>query len=542
VTARQAAPVQDVRGLLMLAFDGLELPVAMAERLRSAPAAGITLFRYQNVADAAQLRALTEAIQAAAAGGGRAADGPLLVAADQEGGQLAALGDVATVFPGNMALGATGDAGLAERVGRATGMELRALGVNVAYAPACDLATNAANPGIGIRSFGADPAAAAALAAAMTRGLRSAGVAATAKHFPGLGDAGVDSHLGLPAVGRDRAGLLARELIPFRAAIEAGADLVMSAHVALPGVTGEPSLAATLSRVLMHDILRRDLGFDGLAITDALDMAALPQGDGQVDAVLRALAAGVDLLLCASDEAARLRIEAGLARAASEGRLDPAAIAASRARLAALRGTLRDHPEPAPDAAIVRSAAHERLAAEVAARAMTLVRDEAGLLPLRLPDGARIAAVMPRPADLTPADTSSRVAPALAMALRGRHGHVTEVLSSLNPDDGEIAAIRSAAAGHDLIVVGTISASLHPGQARLVEALLQTGVPAVTIALRTPFDLAAYPAAGVHICTYGIHEPSLRAAAEALFGVAGFSGRLPAPIGGIAAMGHGLVR
>jgi beta-N-acetylhexosaminidase len=542
VTARPAALVDDVRGLLMLAFDGLELPAAMAERLSVAPAAGITLFRYLNVAGAGQLRALTDAIQTAAASGGRSADGPLLVAADQEGGQLAALGDAATIFPGNMALGATGDAGLAERVGRATGLELRALGVNVAYAPGCDLATNPANPGIGIRSFGADPAAVAGLAAAMTRGLRSAGVAAAAKHFPGLGDAGADSHLGLPPVDRDRAGLLARELVPFRAAIEAGADLVMSAHVGLANVTGDPALAATLSRMVMHDLLRGDLGFDGLAITDALDMAALPQGDGQVGAVVAALAAGADLLLCAPDEAARLRIETGLARAAGEGRLDAAAVSASRDRLARLRGRLRAHPEPVPDQAVVRSAAHAELAAEVAARAVTLVRDDANLLPLHLPGGARIAAVMPRPADLTPADTSSTVVPGLAAALRRHHDRVTELVTSLEPDEMEIAALRSTAAGHDLIVVGTISASLHRGQARLVAALIGTGVPVVTMAVRTPFDLAAYPAAAAHLCTYGIHPASLDAAADALFGVAGWPGRLPVAIAGIAGIGHGLVR
>ena len=149
-------PAPDVRGRLMLAFPGYELPAAMERRLREAPAAGITLFRYVNVDTPAQVRALVESAQAAATAGGH--DGPLLIAADQEGGQLIALGDGSTAFPGSMALGATGDPDLAERVGRATGTELLAMGVNVSYAPSCDLASNPANPHLGIRAFGDDPA------------------------------------------------------------------------------------------------------------------------------------------------------------------------------------------------------------------------------------------------------------------------------------------------------------------------------------------------------------------------------------------------
>ena len=527
-------------GLLMLAFDGLELPVAMAQRLAASPAAGITLFRYLNVATADQVRSLTSSIQAAAAAGGHAADGPLLVAADQEGGQLLALGDVCTPFAGSMAIGATGDVDLAERVGRATGLELRALGVNVAYVPSCDLATNPRNEGIGIRSFGSDPVQVAALAAAFTRGLRSAGVAATVKHFPGLGDATSDSHLGLPVLTHDAARLEATELPPFRAAIDAGADLVMSAHVGLPRLTGDPALPATMSRAVLHDLLRTELGFEGLVISDALDMAAMPQGEAQARAVVDTLIAGVDLLLCSADEDARRRIEAAVAGAAADGGLPPAAVAASLDRLAGLRRWLARQPVPRRE--VVGSAEHRSLARELAERSITLVRDDAGLLPLRLTSSDRILAIMPRPADLTPADTSSQVTPGLAAALRRRHGDVTELVVPLRPGANDRDGARAAAASHDLVVVGTIAAALHPEQASLVEALLGTGVPVVTVALRTPFDLAAYPSAQTHACTYGILPDSLDALADALFGVNGFRGRLPAPIEGLAAAGDGLVR
>ena len=240
----------------------------------------MTLFRFFNSGSPAQVRELTAAVQRAASAFDPSAP-PLLIAADQEGGQLDALGG-ATPFPGNMALGAAGDEGLAERVGRATGLELLAMGANVSYAPVCDLADNPANPHIGIRSFGSEPADVARLAAAIVRGLRGSGIAAGGKHFPGLGGSDLDTHHELAVVAHDRARLDRAELVPFRAAIEAGAEVVMSAHLALPAVTGDASLPATLSRAVMHDLIRDDLGFRGLTITDALNMGALPQGDAQV--------------------------------------------------------------------------------------------------------------------------------------------------------------------------------------------------------------------------------------------------------------------
>ncbi|MEA2623864.1 MAG: beta-N-acetylhexosaminidase [Chloroflexota bacterium] len=538
-----AAGGPDVLGLLMLAFQGRELPAPFAARLRASPAAGVTLFRHFNVESPAQVRELTAALQRAAGSGvsgrrdGMAAPPPLLVAADQEGGQLQGLGDGLTPFAGNMALGAAGDEDLAERVARATGLELRAVGVNVSYSPCVDLATNPDNPAIGIRSFGDDPALVSRLAAATVRGLRSAGVAATAKHFPGLGDLAVDSHAALGVVRHDRARLDAVELPPFRAAFDAGADLVMSAHIGVPALTGDSSVPATLSRRVMHDLLRDSLGFRGLSITDALDMRAIPQGPAQAAAVVAALRAGVDLLLCAPDEEARQRIEAALLEAWASGGVDRGAVADSLARQRALRLRLAGFSQP--DLDVVGSAGHLELARELARRSITLVRNEAGLLPLRLPADARVAAIMPRPRDLTPADTSSTVPPMLADALRARHPNVQSFVTGNPPSDAEIAELRAAAAAFDLLIVGTISASLDPQQARLVDALLDTEVPVVTVALRTPFDLAAFPAARTHLCTYGILRPSLDALADALWGVAPTTGRLTAPIPGLYPGGHG---
>jgi beta-N-acetylhexosaminidase len=501
---------------VMLAFEGMSLPAAIADRLRAAPAAGVTLFRPYNVESAAQVRGLTDALQDAAGGG-------LLIAADQEAGQLIALGDGSTPFAGNMALGAVDDLGLTERVGRAIGTEARAMGVNVMYAPVLDVASNPANPALGIRAFSDDPALVARHGAAMVRGLQSAGVAASMKHFPGAGDAAADPHHGIVSVAASRATLDARELVPFRAAIETGARVAMSAHVGVPAVTGSTAEPATLSRAVMTGLLRTDLGFDGVSITDALDMAGVGGRDGVPD-VAAAVRAGVDLLLTAADPAAREAIERALLAAA----FDPGEAAATERRLAALREWLATFGDP-PDIDVVRSAEHLALAAELATRSITLVRDPGRLLPVRWSEVRRVLVVMPLPTDLTPADTSSTVAPVLAAALRRYHRDVDEVVVEPEPDEASIAAVRSRAEAADLAIIGTIDAHRLSSRLDLVDAVVATGTPTISVAMRGPWDVAAVSAGATALATYSILPGSLDALAAVLDGAAA-PGRLPVAV------------
>ena len=378
----------------MLAFPGTTLPPEVERRLLAAPAAGISLFRYENVDTPDQVRALTDAAQAAA-GARDATAGPLLIAGDQEGGQLVGLGDGATPFPGSMALGATGDPSLAERVGRGDRPRARGDGrqrrVRARVRPRDQPREPAPRDPLVRRRPSDRRGLRRRVRPRPARGRRRG----RAKHFPGLGEADIDSHLALPVIDADRALLDARELVPFAAAIDAGVDLVMSAHIGLPAITGDPSLPATLAREVMHDLVRDDLGFTGLTITDALDMAALPQGTGQVVDVIAALRAGVDLLLCTPDPVKLGRIEDAIVQAAVRRLFDPVELWASAERLAALRRRLAAIPRPDPS--VVRSAPHLALAREVAERSITLVRDDDGLLPLRPGPGSRVLAVMPRP-------------------------------------------------------------------------------------------------------------------------------------------------
>jgi len=511
----------------MLAFEGFEPPPHILDWIRERDTAGFTLFRPKNVANPGQVLALNQALQAAAAESGQP---PLLIATDQEGGQFVALGDETTHFPSNMALGATGDPALARRVGYATGQEMAAMGLNVNYVPDSDVNSNPDNPNVGIRAFGDDPALVSSMVAAMVEGVQAAGVAATAKHFPGNGESSLDPHYGVPVLNHDKERLEAVEFRPFRAAIEAGAWLMMTAHVGLPALTGRADLPATLSAEIMDGLLRQRLGFKGLLITDAMDMKAITQGAGQIVDVIAALRAGVDLLLLTGDPEVQERIYGGVRLALSRGLLGPEHLAATGERLAALRRWLSQTERPSLD--VVGNAEHRQLAEIVARRAMTLVKNEAGLLPLNLPADARIAAIMPRPADLTPADTSSYVAPALAGSIRTYHPNVDEFVVRQKPAASEIRALREVTAGYDLLIVGTISAHLQLEQATLVKELLATGVPAVTVAMRTPYDLSVYPEAKTHVCTYGIEPGALAALASALFGAIPFQGQLPVVIPG----------
>jgi beta-N-acetylhexosaminidase len=518
----------------MAAFSGTQLPAEFASSLTLRGYAGVTLFRDHNVDSVAQVRELTAALQAAAPGGAR----PLLIATDQEGGQLNALGEGVggvTEFAGAMALGATGDVELAERVARAMARELLAAGVNVDYAPVCDLATNPDNPGIGIRSFGDDPDSVARLVAATVRGLQAEGVAATAKHFPGIGDVDADTHHELAVLRATRTDLDARELIPFRAAIDAGARLVMAGHAALPSLNGDRTLPASLARPVIHDLLRDELGFRGLTITDALDMRALAQGAARIVEAIVALGAGEDLLLATPDRVQLDDLDSGLAQAATRGLVPDDGSTAERLR--ALRQWLAGFAQPGLD--VVGSAEHRALAAELARRSVTLVRNDERLLPLRLPADARICVVQTEPADLTPADTSSRVLPSLAAAMRRRHGTVEEVTLPSDPSPSDLAGLQAKVAEYDLVIAGTVAANIFPAQAEIARQVLSSGRPTITTALRTPWDLSSYPESRTHMCTYGALSPTMEALAAALFGEVAFEGRLPVTMGDLYPRGHG---
>jgi beta-N-acetylhexosaminidase len=517
---------QAVGQQFLLTFEGKEaLPAQFLEILRRQHVGGVVLFRHKNMGHLAELRGLTHALQRAAAESGQP---PLLIAADQEGGQLIAV-DHTTPFPGNMALGATGSDKLAYKVGRAIGKELSAVGINVDFAPVCDVNSNPLNPVIGTRSFGEDPRLVARMSVALIRGLQSSGVAATVKHFPGHGDTSSDSHHNAPIVKHDAKRIRSVELLPFRAAVDVGVRLVMTAHIVMPALNGGSNeLPATLSPKILRDLLRRKMRFDGVIVSDALDMHAMEQGSGYVAETMAAVAAGIDLLLFNHDLSRIEPAYSNLAQAARRRLLSADEIHASARRILALKNWIkRQSQEPL---AVIECKEYLQLAQEVARKSVTLVRDTARQLPLRVLPDERIAVAIPCPEDLTPADTSSYVKPVLADALRRFHPRVDEFSFGMSPGSKEIGALCEQLAKYDVVIMGTINATAHPGQAELVKKLVRQGTRMITVALRMPYDLAAYPEASTYICTYSILPPAMEALAEALFGRVPFAGTLPVTI------------
>jgi beta-N-acetylhexosaminidase len=311
---------------------------------------------------------------------------------------------------------------------------------------------------------------------------------------------------------------------------------VMTAHLALPALDGPDAPPATLSRNILHRLLREELGFKGVIVTDAMDMKAIPQGDALGEGALRAAAAGADLLLLTSNPDDQRRVHESLLQAIQSGQLDHEAMSTSVERILSLKHWLSEQPQP--DLSVVGCAAHQAVAAEIAERSITLVRDNAGLLPLRLKPENRIAAVVPRPIDLTPADTSSYVTPELAAALRRYYPNVDDYMLSYAPESKEITGLLDRLRDYDILILGTLNAYASPGQAEFVRQALKLGIPTVVVALRLPYDLTAFPEAQTYVCTYSILEPSMRALAKALFGKIAFTGRLPVSIPGLYAAGH----
>jgi beta-N-acetylhexosaminidase len=475
-----------------------------------------------------ELRGLTRALQSAAAEAGQP---PLLIAVDQEGGQLMAVGNT-TPFPGNMALGAVRSEKLAYRVGLAMGKELAALGVNVDFAPVCDVNSNPRNPVIGTRSFGEDPELVASLSVALLRGLQRSGVAATAKHFPGHGDTSSDSHHDAPVLRRDSRRIRSVELVPFQRAIGSGVRLIMTAHIVVPALNGgSPELPATLSRDILYGLLRSKMGFKGIVVSDALDMHAIGQGPEYIAETIAAVGAGNDLLLFNHDLSKAEPAHANVVQACRRGLIPEQQVQASARRVLSLKKWIaRQTQFPM---SVIGCEEHLRLAQEVARRSITLVRNETGMLPLRIPDGKTIALALARPEDLTPADTSSYVTPGLAAALRERGARVQEFSFAINPPPEEIAATCKRLSEYESAIIGTINACLYPAQAELVNRLIRQGTRVIAVALRHPYDLAAYPAVASYLCTYSILQPSMEALADALLGRLKCRGKLPVTIPGL---------
>ncbi len=510
-TGRDAASA--AAGLVWIELSGPEIDDA-SRALLGQGVGGVVLFA-ASIRGVDQLRQLTTELRALASG-------PLRIAIDHEGGHVARIGAPVTRFPSAMAIGATGSDELARAVGRAAGEELALLGVDVNLAPVLDLAGDARNPSLGARTFGSSPALVARLGAATIRGYQEAGIAATAKHFPGHGRTPVDSHVAVPNVRGGIDALRENDLPPFRAAIAAGVAVVMASHVVYDGLTG--GLPATVSAAALHVLLREELGFDGLAITDAMVMRGLTDLRPIDAACVEAVAAGADAVMpmrhhqAAAVERLQAAIESG---ELPEARVVDALRRAARLddRLASWRAATLD-----PASGDLPDPSHLELAQAVARRSLTLVTGS-GLLPVS--PSTSVAVVEFASRRPSPVEEQIGPAPTVGAALARHLPRVCEVVVTGPDDAGARQAAVEAAAAAELVVLATRDAYLWPEERELVARIAAGDRPTLLVALRSPYDVVALARTTDAIAAYADVPVTLEALAEALIGRRDLPGRLP---------------
>jgi len=498
-----------------------------AELIAKYHVGGIIYFAWaHNTRNPHQIADLSNGIQRAALDQPRGV--PVLISTDQEHGIVARVGKPATLFPGAMALGAGGSRADARTVGRIGGAELRAIGIRQDYSPVADVNVNPANPVIGVRSFGADPDAVAGLVAAEVKGYQGSGVAATAKHFPGHGDTAVDSHYGFPVITHSRELWSSLDAVPFRAAIRAGIDSIMTAHIMVPALdpSGDP---ATLSHPILTGILREELGYDGVVVTDSLMMEGVRTKYGDDRVPVLALKAGADQLLNppSLDVAWNAVLNAVRGGELTEARLDESILRVLR--LKSKLGLLTDpYVTDGGVDGTVGTPAHLKAADRVAERTTTLLVNKDCLLPLSRRRTPKLLVVGADPA--SPSLSDGPPTTVLARALTELGFTATALSTGTAPSTTTIAKAVAAAADADAVVVGTYNVSATSSQKTLVEQLVATGVPVVAIAIRNPYDVARLPGVGAYLAAYSWTDVELRATARVIAGRVDPRGTLPVPV------------
>ena len=480
---------------------------------------------------------------------------PLLNTADFEAGVGFRIYG-ATTFPRQMAMGAIPAADglrLVREEARITAIESRALGVQVNFAPLADVNNNPRNPVINIRSYGEDPARVAALVGAYIAGARDGRMIATIKHFPGHGDTDVDSHLGLPVITFDRARLQSIELLPFRRGVEQGAQAVMAAHIVLPALDPAPSTPATFSRPILHDLLRTEMGFGGLVYTDSMSMDAVAKLVAPDEGAVRALLAGADQVLHSPDPIAAFN---GIKAALASGRVSQAQIDASVERVLRAKASVGLHVQRAIDLDAVPSAvggrAHEAVAQDAFARAVTLVKDDRRQVPLTVPRDAPILylSVLDYPSGWQIAAPSRTFIP----ELKKRWPNVTSIEVSDHTPMSELDLVRAVAPRYGAVVASVFVRStsgsgrldLGPELVRLLKDLARitdrTSIPFVTTFFGNPYTASFVPELPATLLTYDFYDQTERAAVRAIAGEAPIGGRLPITLSPQFKAGHGLDR
>lgn len=504
--------------LFVVGFEDIRLSKKTKEHFNRYPFGNVILFAH-NIRDVQTLKSLTAEIQAEITSRSGL---PALISIDQEGGMVTRIFNGATFFPGNMAFSAAGPQGDTYLEGRYAGRELRSLGINMNLAPVLDVNSNPGNPVIGVRSYSDDPQRVADLAARYIGGLQAEGVLATGKHFPGHGDTDLDSHLAMPCVRRTLSQAEHMELIPFRRAIEAGVAAIMTSHILFPALEPE-NVPATLSHTILTGLLREQLGFRGLIITDCLEMKAIDDNYTTEQGAVRAILAGADLVCISHSPAKQADAFEAVRKAVQDGVIPEKRLDESLSRIQTAKQGLRGCSQTplSPE----EIANHATFAGKVSHASITLVRDEGKVLPLG-GNRQRTLVLSTQAIATTNADDAVIHSKSFAELFAGQTG-ATGRIFPIQPTDAEIAAIAAEAEPFDQMIVATYNASIYQQQAKLVRTLYRRCRNMIVVMLRNPYDIEAFPEIPCCVAAYEYTKLSVESAAEALTGKIPFQGSMP---------------
>ncbi|KKX56460.1 MULTISPECIES: glycoside hydrolase family 3 protein [Brevibacillus] len=510
--------------MLVCGFDGHQPTDGIRDLIRQYGLGNIIYFS-RNAGSVEQVHRLSSELKQWAA---EHSDIPLGIAIDQEGGMVTRVTNGVTPLPGNMAIGATRDESAAFELARISGSELRLLGININFAPAVDINNNPLNPVIGVRSYGETPELVSRMGVAAVRGFQSAGIAATVKHFPGHGDTSVDSHFDIPVLPLDRKRLEQLELVPFKKAVEAGVDMVMTAHIVLPEI--EPKkLPSTLSPAVITGILREEWGYDGIVITDCLEMDAIAAHYGVGPAAVMAVEAGVDLIMVSHRYDRQREAFEALLQAVIDGRISEERIDRSVTRILRLKQQRKMEEAMLPWEAVeprLEAAEERRTAERISEQSITVVKDEGKNLPLRR--GADTCVIWPVVRAANDADERYADKETLASYLSSMGMQIVENVVATNPTPEEIAQAVASSKGFGQVIVATYNAAFFPGQSKLVDELLAVhGKRLIVAAIRNPFDYSLFPEAGTYVCSYESRPLAMQSLARVLTGRVSPTGKLP---------------
>ena len=509
---------QKIGQMFLVSFDGTQLSEETREHFFKT-CIGNYIYFAKNLGKYKKMRQLSDSLQDVAK---KTSGIPAFISVDQEGGMVARVRTGSTHFPAGMAVTASGiSSETVEQMGKMVGEGLINLGININHAPVADVNNNPNNPVIGVRAYSDEPEVVSEIVPAYVKGLQKSGVLANVKHFPGHGDTDLDSHLDLPYISHDMERLHAVELAPFKAAIACGVASIMSAHIVFRAI--DPDRPATLSPKVINGLLRSELGFDGLVISDCMSMNAIKEHFTTPRGCVMAINAGVDLICLNADIKTQQRCAQDVHDAVINGEISMETIDAALTRILKYKKEYLTTTAPQPNESYP---AHDELADYISERSITLDKNSRDILPLK-GQGVFVISTPAYRSSIANDDIYKAKTFAQEAAEKLKSGYT---IIKRNPDEAEIIETLAKAADYDTILYAACNAMHNQGQVHLFDALKAAGKTVVLVTLGLPYDISLMGSADVHIVAYEYTNRSVRSVIKALVGEIDFAGRMPVRI------------